>query len=75
MLLNTVALRRTKDQQVNGRPLVQLPARTVHVVTVQLSREERQKYERWEEAGGDLLGVAGSVRVSVLHPALLPWGW
>ncbi|GAB4821905.1 hypothetical protein N2152v2_008951 [Parachlorella kessleri] len=51
VLLNTVALRRTKDLRVNGRPLVALPPRNVHLVTVQLSREERHKYERWEEAG------------------------
>lgn len=42
--------------QVNGRRLVALPAKTVHLVQVQLSREERLKYERWEEAGEVQMG-------------------
>lgn len=52
LLLNTVALRRSKEQEVNGRRLVQLPPKAVHLVRVRLSREERLKYERWEDAGG-----------------------
>jgi hypothetical protein len=62
LLLSTVALRRTKDLEVNGRPLVALPSKTVHLVTVQLSREERDKYERWQQAGGPLeqMGPAGA---------------
>lgn len=37
--------------QVNGRPLVALPSKTVHTVSVELDRASREKYERWQEAG------------------------
>ncbi|EFN54350.1 hypothetical protein CHLNCDRAFT_135608 [Chlorella variabilis] len=51
VLMGTIALRRTKAQQVNGRPLVALPDKTVHQVAVQLDAASRAKYERWQAAG------------------------
>ena len=49
LLMHSIALRRTKGMLVNGRPLVQLPSKTVHIVKVQLSKGERQKYDRWAQ--------------------------
>ncbi|KAL4458507.1 hypothetical protein ABPG75_013372 [Micractinium tetrahymenae] len=51
VLMASIALRRTKDHQVNGRPLVALPPKTVHIVAVELDRVSREKHERWQEAG------------------------
>lgn len=44
--MGSVALRRTKDQKINGRPLVSLPSKTVHLVEVELSNEDRRVYDR-----------------------------
>jgi len=34
VLMHAIAMRRTKDMQVGGQPLVSLPSKTVHVVEV-----------------------------------------
>lgn len=44
-LVKCITLRRTKSSEVNGRPLVSLPEKTVCVEQVQLSPSERQEYE------------------------------
>ena len=79
--MGTIALRRTKAQQVNGRPLVALPDKTVHQVAVQLDAASRAKYERWQAAGerggarrpqrGVSSALQGHMAVPALCPALL----
>ena len=54
--MHSIALRRTKGMLVNGRPLVQLPSKTVRIVKVQLSKGERQKYDRWADSSMQVWG-------------------
>eukprot|EP01050_Picozoa_sp_SAG11_P017082 SAG11_NODE_2413_length_3392_cov_2.367750_4_plen_73_part_01 len=42
-------MRRRKDSQVNGRPIVQLPPKTITVEEVTLSEEERDFYHHIEQ--------------------------
>uniref|UniRef100_UPI0037E857EC helicase-like transcription factor n=1 Tax=Semicossyphus pulcher TaxID=241346 RepID=UPI0037E857EC len=44
-LVKCITLRRTKSSEVNGRPLVSLPEKTVCVEQVELSQSEREEYE------------------------------
>ncbi|XP_037341930.2 helicase-like transcription factor [Pungitius pungitius] len=44
-LVKCITLRRTKGSEVNGRPLVSLPEKTVCVEQVELSQSEREEYE------------------------------
>ena len=44
-LIEAVSLRRTKTDQVNGRPLVSLPKKTVRLKKLEFSEEERQIYD------------------------------
>lgn len=44
-LVKCITLRRTKRSEVNGRPLVALPEKTVFVEQVELSQQEREEYE------------------------------
>lgn len=46
VLMGAIALRREKTMLVGGRPLVELPPRTVSVVKVTLGAEDRAKYNR-----------------------------
>ena len=46
-----LALRRTKTQEVNGKPLVQLPDRKVYIERVKFSEEEKKMYETMQKAG------------------------
>jgi hypothetical protein len=72
VLVASIALRRTKDQRVNGRPLVALPSKTVHHVVVRLDEVARAKYDHWQAAGehgpGSLLGWLAPVRRHASHP-------
>ena len=43
--MGSLALRRTKDMQVGGQPMVSLPSKTVHVVTLSLSKEDSDTYK------------------------------
>ena len=62
--MGTIALRRTKDLMVNGRPLVALPSKTVQIVRVNLSPEDRLRYERLETEGRRL--VSGHLQSQTL---------
>ncbi|XP_020494331.2 helicase-like transcription factor [Labrus bergylta] len=44
-LVKCITLRRTKSSEVNGRPLVFLPEKTVSVEQVEMSQSEREEYE------------------------------
>ncbi|CAI5494924.1 unnamed protein product [Closterium sp. Naga37s-1] len=55
-LVLSTALRRTKDMQVNGRPLLSLPPKTVRVLPVDLLPEDRDLYDRVQEEVRRLVG-------------------
>lgn len=55
-LMGSIALRRTKTQQVNGKPLVELPDRQVFVQPVELSLEERKLYDSMAREGKLVIG-------------------
>ncbi|KAH9316639.1 hypothetical protein KI387_025266 [Taxus chinensis] len=50
-LMETIALRRTKDMKINGQNLVELPSKLVQIHIVELSDEERQLYDSLEAKG------------------------
>ncbi|EFJ52656.1 hypothetical protein VOLCADRAFT_115608 [Volvox carteri f. nagariensis] len=58
VLMRTIAMRRTKDLQINGRPLVVLPRKTINIVTVHLTREDRVKYDALELQGRQVIAHA-----------------
>ncbi|GLC34103.1 hypothetical protein PLESTB_000837700 [Pleodorina starrii] len=58
VLMRTIAMRRTKDLQINGRPLVVLPRKTINMVTVHLTREDRAKYDALELQGRQVIAHA-----------------
>ncbi|KAG7669835.1 hypothetical protein Ndes2437B_g06024 [Nannochloris sp. 'desiccata'] len=50
-LVGSLALRRTKNTQRNGVPLVTLPSKEVYIIPVELDTAARLKYDRWESSG------------------------
>ncbi|XP_044079838.1 helicase-like transcription factor isoform X2 [Siniperca chuatsi] len=55
-LVKCITLRRTKSSEVNGRPLVSLPEKTVCVEQVELSQPEREEYELARNEGRNTIG-------------------
>ena len=49
-------MRRTKTQQVDGKPLVELPDRQVFIQPVELSLEERKLYDSMTKEGRLVIG-------------------
>lgn len=47
-ILQTCLLRRKKDSEINGKPLITLPTMTVELRVLQFSPEERRAYDRVE---------------------------
>lgn len=60
-LVKCITLRRTKTTEVNGRPLVSLPEKTVCVEQVELSQSEREEYELARNEGRNIIGRYASV--------------
>jgi len=56
LLMRSIAMRRTKTQQVDGKPLVELPDRQVFIQPVELSLEERQLYDSMAKEGKLVIG-------------------
>lgn len=54
--MGSIAMRRTKTQQVDGQPLVELPDRQVYVQPVELSLEERKLYDSMAKEGKLVIG-------------------
>lgn len=50
-LMGAIAMRRTKKQMVDGKPIVELPERNVFVEHVKLSEEERSLYDAMQNEG------------------------
>ena len=63
-------MRRTKIQQVDGKPLVELPERQVFVQPVELSLEERKLYDSMAKEGKLVIGkyVFNCTKHCVLPP-------
>ncbi|XP_078061506.1 helicase-like transcription factor [Mustelus asterias] len=55
-LINNITLRRTKTSKVNGKPVIELPERTVFVQHITLSDEEKQIYESVKNEGRAIIG-------------------
>lgn len=55
-LVKCITLRRTKTSEVNGRPLVWLPEKSVCVEQVELSASEREEYELAHNEGRHTIG-------------------
>ncbi|XP_055501679.1 LOW QUALITY PROTEIN: helicase-like transcription factor [Leucoraja erinacea] len=55
-LINNITLRRTKTSKVNGRPVIELPTRTVFIQHITLSDEEKQIYESVKNEGRAIIG-------------------
>lgn len=55
-LVKCITLRRTKNSEVNGRPLVSLPEKKVYVEQVELSQPEREEYELARTEGKNTIG-------------------
>lgn len=45
VILLAIALRRSKKAKINGRPIITLPERTVHMTHIDFSPEEREFYD------------------------------
>ena len=61
-LMRTIAMRRMKTTMVDGKPLVDLPPKTVFQETLKLSEEERATYDTMQREGK--LIVSRSVPIS-----------
>lgn len=55
-MMRIVAMRRTKTQKVNGKPLVELPDRQLFIQPVELSLEERKLYDSMAKEGKLVIG-------------------
>jgi len=54
-IVKSIALRRTKNDQVNGKPLVSLPSKTITVTELEFTREERAVYDAWMDQGREII--------------------
>ncbi|CAL1540850.1 unnamed protein product [Lymnaea stagnalis] len=55
-LVRNLALRRTKNQQLNGKPILSLPGRHVYLEKITLSPEERSVYDAVQNRSQDIFG-------------------
>ncbi|XP_059159107.1 helicase-like transcription factor [Physella acuta] len=55
-LMKNLAMRRTKNQQINGKPILELPARKVFLEKITLSGEERSVYDAMQNHGQVVVG-------------------
>jgi SWI/SNF-related matrix-associated actin-dependent regulator of chromatin subfamily A3 len=54
-LIQAICLRRTKSDQVNGRPLVSLPSKTVKLTQLEFTKDERSVYDAYLDKGRELI--------------------
>lgn len=54
--MGSIAMRRTKTQQVDGKPLIELSDKQVYVQPVELSLEERKLYDTMAKEGKLVIG-------------------
>ncbi|XP_077988188.1 helicase-like transcription factor [Glandiceps talaboti] len=55
-LMRSIAMRRTKTQKVDGKPLVELPDKKIYIQSVELSEEERTMYDTMASEGRITIG-------------------
>ena len=55
-LMKVIALRRTKTQLIDGKPIVQLPEKSIFMNYIELSPEERDIYTAVSEKGKVTIG-------------------
>ena len=55
-LLKHISIRRMKSDEDEGKPLVNLPPRTVVIQEVELSQEERELYDAMQNHGQLVIG-------------------
>ncbi|RUS82734.1 hypothetical protein EGW08_009514, partial [Elysia chlorotica] len=55
-LMRSLAMRRTKNQKLNGRPLIALPERHVYLEKITFGEEERAVYEAMQANGQIIIG-------------------
>ncbi|KAI9457065.1 SNF2 family N-terminal domain-containing protein [Russula earlei] len=48
-ILKPILLRRTKDSKLEGKPLLSLPPKSIEIVSLQFSSEEREIYDDFEK--------------------------
>ncbi|KAJ3078059.1 hypothetical protein HDU99_000803, partial [Rhizoclosmatium hyalinum] len=49
ILLKAICLRRTKTSKLDGRPIIQLPPKTVNLLEIEFSKPEREFYDSLEK--------------------------
>jgi SNF2 family DNA or RNA helicase len=54
-LMQLICLRRTKSDQINGKPIVQLPKKTVSTKELDFTEEERTVYKSFESKGREII--------------------
>jgi SNF2 family DNA or RNA helicase len=48
VVLNATMLRRTKNQEIDGKPIIRLPPRTIEQIPCEFDKDERAFYESLE---------------------------
>ncbi len=54
-VIEAICLRRTKEDEVNGQPLVKLPKKDIRVRRLEFTQEERAIYKAYETKGRDMI--------------------
>ena len=54
-LMQAICMRRTKSDQVNGKPIVDLPNKSVTITELKFTEEETIIYKAWESEGQEII--------------------
>ena len=54
-LMQAICMRRTKSDQINGKPIVDLPEKTVTTTELEFTEEETIIYKAWESEGREII--------------------
>ena len=54
-ILLKISIRRTKQHKVNGKPVVELPKKSVFIQYIEFSEEEKKLYETFKNEGQAIL--------------------
>ncbi len=54
-MVQAICLRRTKDDEVNGKPIVKLPNKTINVRYLDFTTEERAVYDTYMTQGRNII--------------------
>ena len=53
--MRSIAMRRTKQTTVNGKPLVDIPNKEIEVEYITMSADDRKLYDRVDKIGKEML--------------------